>query len=161
MQTHDATARLSTELLDDHRQLETFIQDVAGACEAGDVPTLRAAWSRFDTELRRHMDWEEMWLFPRFAVDQPDQARRIADEHEDLRNRLLDLGLRIDTQCARADDIDAFLDALRSHAAGENVWLYAWADRTVPAGERRDLLARLRDRVSSRLHGSASGIHAH
>lgn len=155
----DSDEKLSTALLDDHRELEAMMRDVAAATETSDRATVQSSWSRFEPALLHHMDWEEAALLPGFERAHPIDAARFRADHARLREQLTDIGIRIDLRSARAEDIEAFLAALRAHSEAENRLVYAWADATIEPPIRHDLLAAFRARLSGLSGDRAVGSH--
>ena len=130
--TADPVSRQPGELVhfplsDDHPRLDRLFQSVIASARGGDPTTIRAEWQRFERELSAHMDEEERGILPAFAKWHDDQARSICDEHARIRSGLLELGVDLDLHCLRADRVEAFIELLRMHAAGEEAVLYPWA----------------------------------
>ncbi|MCB9593992.1 MAG: hemerythrin domain-containing protein [Sandaracinaceae bacterium] len=126
-------------LLDEHRKIEARMARLADAAEGADAPTLIREWTGFEAALRAHLDVEEAQLFGRVAAD--ERAGLLA-EHRALRDRLDELGLEVELHQVRRATIDAFLAALRAHAAREDGLLYRAADE-MPEPAQATFLAQL------------------
>lgn len=128
----------------EHGELDRLFSQLSAAF-AAEVPTEHARlWSALDERLRAHMDLEERELLPRLASAHPDEAAAIRHEHDELRRRLLALGVGVDLHTTRAEAVDEFLDLMRRHARREDALFYRWADETLGARERSALIERAR-----------------
>jgi len=54
-------------LAEHHRALDEQLERLIADAQRLDGPELRACWSRFETELLRHLDYEEAAILPAFA----------------------------------------------------------------------------------------------
>jgi hemerythrin-like domain-containing protein len=138
-------------MLVDHERLEGLMDELLDSFEEDDWQAVAAAWSRFDADLRAHLDAEERYLIPALlAVNEP-AARRILVDHEQFRARLLELGAGIDLHIVRLGPARSFVEALRAHAERESEELYRFADEHVDESKRRSLLTDLFGTVKRRL----------
>ena len=97
----------------------------------GDFQQLESEWLTFQNALLCHLDAEEKHLIPALAQDRPGEAQTLLDEHAQIRIKLLQLGVDLDLHCLRAERVEAFVDALRAHAAREEHIFYPWVDKHV------------------------------
>lgn len=114
-----------------HADLDQRIAVLLTRADGGDSHELAYAWDRFESELLRHFDLEERELLPRFTPEDPEKMAALKRDHESLRRDLLELGVRSDLHCLRADAVRAFIADLRAHAAREDQTIYRWASRDV------------------------------
>jgi len=121
-------------LAEHHRALDEQLERLIADAQRLDGPELRACWSRFETELLRHLDYEEAAILPAFARRHAGKARAIVDEHARIRAALLDLGVSLDLHALRWEAVNDFASQLRAHARREDAQLYPWARRNVAAG---------------------------
>lgn len=133
---------LRSQLMADHERLERSLEELANAAEGALPDALIDVWRDFEAGLRAHLEAEEEHLFPVVRGD-PALAAIEAD-HAEIRRRLDELGLAVELHAVRAEAIDALVERLRAHAAREDAWLYALADRALDEPARRSLWARLR-----------------
>jgi hemerythrin-like domain-containing protein len=122
------------QLADEHRALEVLSEDLVNRAESGDFRECDAIWDQMTRSLEAHMELEEKELFPRYAKLGPDQAELVGAliaEHAEVRSELLRLGLAVQEQLLRADDVRALVAKLRAHAAKENAAFYQWAKTVV------------------------------
>jgi hemerythrin-like domain-containing protein len=115
-----------------HADLDRRFEALLTRAQGGDGPSLRDEWTRFETELLRHLELEEEQILPRFAAQDPGEARAILDEHAEIRRALLELGLNLDLHLLRADVVQAFVSRLRQHAQREDRAFYPWATQHLP-----------------------------
>ncbi len=124
----------TSQLSDEHAALEAMCDDLIHRAESGEWRECDAVWDGFSLRLETHMELEESELFPRFAKVGPDQTEIVAAltaEHIELRSEVLRLGLAIQEQLLRLDDVRGLVDKLRHHAAHENEVFYRWAKKVV------------------------------
>lgn len=152
----------STRMLDDlllpahHRHLEAMFDEVRALVRGDDPRAFCLAWARFDRELEAHFRAEERHLFPAFAVDHPDEARGLAEEHQTIRRLLQELGIDVELHQIRAEVADRLVERLRDHAKREDALLYSWASSHLRRGlSLRPTLAaleRMRDELRLKMH---------
>jgi hemerythrin-like domain-containing protein len=121
-------------LSEHHRALDEQLERLIAEAQRLDGPALRARWSSFETELLRHLDYEESAILPAFARRHADEARAIRNEHARIRAALLDLGVSLDLHALRCEALSDFVGQLRAHARRQDALLYPWARRHVRAG---------------------------
>jgi hemerythrin superfamily protein len=127
-----AAERLSSlegMLAGDHHRLDSAFQAIVTRAQGGDDQQLQAEWLIFQRALLGHLDAEERHLIPALAKDRPGEARTLLEDHENIRTRLLHLGIDLDLHCLRAELVEAFVEALRAHARREENIFYPWVDR--------------------------------
>jgi len=138
-----ASHRPTRFLLDRHRDIETACWILrARACE-DDHRRLIAAYRGLEQALTTLFDAEEAWLVPTYAAHAPVIAQRLLEAREALRRQLLQIGIGVELDTIRIEQIDDLLDALRSHAWYGDVTVYRWADAHADRDELERLAARL------------------
>lgn len=146
-----------------HAELDQRIGILLTTADGGDCHDLATAWGHFERELMRHFELEELELFPRFSLEEPDEVTALKSEHETIRRDLLALGIRADLHCLSAEAVRAFIVDLRAHAAHEEQALYRWA-KTNAQGDTWATIARglrdARDTVTHRLADDLSRLGA-
>src|SRR5215467_7628775 len=110
------------------RRFATLITKAAG----GDPVHMRLEWNRFERELLRHLEFEDVNILPDFAHDYPEEAVTLRAEHADIRRAVFDLGIKLDLHLLRVEDVEAFVRQLRAHARREELALYPWTERHLP-----------------------------
>lgn len=130
--SHSAELQLRKLLSDDHRRLDQLFNDVLRAFRGGDREEAAALWSQFETGLRNHFVFEEVRLFAEFRRANPAATAELVTDHVKLRAMLSDLSVSLDLHLTRADMVENFISALRSHAAREDALLYRWAEANAP-----------------------------
>ncbi len=118
-------------LMDDHRRIADLGRTVATCVDADDPHGALAEWSTFEAALLRHMDLEEVHVFPRLEVVEPEETRRLLAEHGAIRSELGEIGLALELHIARKATIDALLARVSRHAQREDELAYRWADRAL------------------------------
>jgi hemerythrin superfamily protein len=114
-------------MIDSHRRLEAVAKEVLDAC-AADAPDFSIAWSKFERDLRAHLEAEERYILPAFARADREEAMRLLREHGQIREHLLEIGVAIDLHCMRLEASTAFMATLRAHAQREEQLMYRWAE---------------------------------
>jgi len=111
-----------------------------------------AALERFDLEafealLRRHIGWEEDFLFPAFERKLEEARARCASmriQHEELKAHVAALRASLPEGGPRRANAEAvLLEALADHNHAEELFIYPWMDAVLGLDERRALLASL------------------
>ena len=129
MITTERLSSLESMLAGDHHRLDSALQAIVTRAYGGDFQQLGAEWSAFQEALLGHLEAEEKHLIPALARDRPAEAQVLLDDHARIRVQLLQLGFDLDLHCLRAATVDAFVDALRTHAHREENIFYPWVDR--------------------------------
>jgi len=124
----DEAAYLRAELLAEHAELELLVEELQRAVEAGDCKALVTPWRKFEAGLVQHLAVEEKDLFPAYRAHAPEETRAFESAHAAIRTLVDELALRIELHCVRAPEIDALLEALRTHRRAEEVAFYRWAE---------------------------------
>ena len=131
-----------TLMMEHSREIETMCCELRGRSYADEPHELVQAYRRFEREMLDHLDLEERTLLPGYAMCAPDDARKLSDEHSELRQRLYRLAIDVELHAVRAEAIDNLVTRLREHAAHEGAGLYAWAAEHVPPGAVTHLIER-------------------
>jgi iron-sulfur cluster repair protein YtfE (RIC family) len=129
-------AGLTTFFQQDHRSCDARWAKVEAAADAGDGAAVSAAFQAFDTQMRRHLGWEEQVLFPAFEeatgmVGGPTAVMR--HEHTQMR-AVLDQMQAANTAGDHellVDHGDTLLMLIQQHNAKEEQMLYPMAERAL------------------------------
>ena len=148
MRAHSTTAfkTIRNHLFEDHRRLEDLFDQLLDAFEAGEHQPLTNLWTRFETDLLRHMDFEERFLVPQFQRSEPDAAAAILVDHGEFRHRLAELGIGVDLHIVRLTAARNFIRRLREHANREDDLMYRWSDEHFEEHERTLMIHAFRPR---------------
>lgn len=111
----------------EHDDLETRASGLLAIVEEGDRDAMRQAFDEMEERIVAHLDLEERELFPRYAVDAPEDARQLVAEHDAFRKALAELDVAIDLHAVRLEMIRELVALLAAHAHRENVTVYRWA----------------------------------
>ena len=137
-------------LTEHHHQLEASCCELLGCTYADDPLDLIEAYRRFEHELLEHLRVEEELLFPAYAEHAPDDARKLREEHDDLRRVLFRIGVDVELHLVRAQTVERLIAELRAHAAREDTGLYAWAATHLSAAAAEQVCDRIeRARIES------------
>ncbi|HYQ44440.1 MAG TPA: hemerythrin domain-containing protein [Polyangiaceae bacterium] len=117
---------VKARLLSDHRALEELLSQLTCAIEGADAPALCEQWTRFEQNLRDHLDTEERCLFPLVASAHRDDVERLRAEHQHIRKTLSELGVAVDLHTLRKTSVDELISYLQQHALREDHSLYEW-----------------------------------
>jgi hemerythrin-like domain-containing protein len=133
--------------LADHRRLEDLFEEMLDAFEAGAREELSQIWTRFESDLQRHMDAEEKFLIPAFARINASEAAALLADHKEFRCRLAELGVGVDLHIVRLAVASKFVERLRAHAHREDELMYRWADEHLDEGVRISLVGALEHEI--------------
>jgi hypothetical protein len=90
----------------------------------GDLPR---RWQALDSHVLAHLD-AERYVFDMIACIDAREAAELMREHDEIRRRLVELGVDLDLHCLHGDAVHSFVDMLRAHAGREDNLLVRWAD---------------------------------
>lgn len=124
-------AQVRTLLTDEHAKLDRLFVQMLEAFRADARDDAAKLWSEFDTLFSAHLEREEQFMLPRLALTHPDDAAALKKDHDELRKKLVVLGVGVDLHLTKADAVAEFVAALRAHAAREDALLYPWAEEQV------------------------------
>jgi len=124
---------VKVRLLDDHRALEALLSNLESALECASTAELCEQWTRFELNLRDHLDTEERCLFPLVAASNRSEVEALRAEHQCIRKALSELGVALDLHTLRKASVDEFIVYLQRHALREENTLYRWVDNDVAA----------------------------
>jgi hemerythrin-like domain-containing protein len=134
-------------LLADHAALEEMLSKLANTLESNaPAPDLCESWTRFESNLRDHLDTEEQLIFPTLVRTQPAEAEALRNDHQQIRRALADFGVAVDLHTLRKASVDELIGFLRQHAGREERSAYRCVD-SEPAA-RRGLRAMLERRAA-------------
>jgi hemerythrin-like domain-containing protein len=159
---------IRAHFIDDHRRLESVMDRLLEAFAADARDEVASLWTMLDAGLSAHMEAEEAHLIPRLRATSEKSARRLLDDHEHFRARLMELGAGIDLHIVQIDTARAFIDELRQHARLEDEMLYTWSDAQLGEVERVSIIdslaalvrQKLEERRSSRRASAIAGSRA-
>ena len=115
----------------EHAKLDRLFAQMLEAFRADARDDAEKLWSEFDALFTAHLAREEEFLLPPLAAAHPDDAALLKSEHDQLRQKLLTLGVGVDLHLTKADTVADFVAALRAHAEREDALLYPWAEERV------------------------------
>lgn len=143
--------RIGTFLERDHGEIDCLFEDYRESKRIGDAAS-KVAFCEFDDRLRRHIDWEEEFLFPVFEQQTDGEVAGrptviMRHEHEQIR-----MYLDLIADVLERDEIPgtyegAFLTALQEHNRKEENILYPWLDRELTPKETETIILRMRSSV--------------
>ena len=152
METRTEAINLDEALRANHLTLEKLAGKVLDSLHAGHRDQIRAAWGELENALLGHLEVEERFVLPAFALGFPREAARFRREHRELREALVELGIQLDLHELREDAAARFLRRLKDHAASEDSAFYVWALAHVPEAAPRSFIARLRGLLRGEPH---------
>jgi hemerythrin-like domain-containing protein len=138
----------------DHERLSGLLVRLRAATEANERDDMLALWNELDVGLNTHLEVEEKYLFPTLARIDPAAERSLRTQHESIRKKLLDLGMRVELHTVRLDATEEFLNELAAHAMAEDQILYRFADENVDDASRGAALSTIESRGRSTLRSS-------
>jgi hemerythrin-like domain-containing protein len=150
-------------LEEDHRRLHALLDRLVACVRADDREAEAAAWARFEKALLKHLDVEEMFVFPALTQSHGKEVEALLREHAVLRREIGVIGLALDLHAARAEAIEAFCATLREHAEREESLAYGQAEQRLPVNVARAIFERIvraapvRKRTA-RARGAAAGV---
>ena len=123
---------LSNALVAAHQRLECLARGVADSIRDDDRDCMHDDYAAFERQLLDHLDWEDMYLLPRFEDLDPQAADTIRRDHARFRKTLGEIGIEIDLHIVRAERFDEFARDLASHSEFEDVMYREVATTTYP-----------------------------
>jgi uncharacterized protein (TIGR02284 family) len=120
----EASARLRL----DHTEFEASLERLRTFALADDAELVRGEWNDLEKAVLRHVDAEDMFLLPNFALDDPGVAATLHAEHSEIRKQLGEVGLALDLHALRLEQLDTLYRAIARHVALEERTLYPWAN---------------------------------
>jgi len=111
----------------DHEQLERLFQSLVAAAAGDGTVDLHPSWQVFERILLRHLDAEEAHLIGGFRKQYPEQAEELLRTHEQIRAKLVEMGIDLDLHALNQERVETFVAELRDHARREERLLYPWA----------------------------------
>lgn len=137
------TTEVKARLVRDHRALEQLLTQLTSAIEGADSSELCEQWTRFEQNLRDHLDTEERCLFPLVAQEHRNEVESLRRDHQHIRHALSELGVAVDLHTLRKAAIDELVVYLQEHARREDRTLYQWVEENPTAARGlRQMFAR-------------------
>lgn len=140
--------RIGAFLERDHEEIDRIFERYQASKDENDAAS-GAVFSKFDERLRRHIDWEEEFLFPVFerraekqVVGRPTVLMR--HEHEQIRMYLDLIYEALDDDEAPCIYENALLTTLEEHNRKEESLLYPWFDRELTEVETQAVLQKIK-----------------
>lgn len=143
--THTSESDDLGQLLNqDHARLDRLFQELLDAFAADARTDVAKLWNEFDRDLRAHLQLEEEQLLPKFLEFNAPEALALMREHQNIRDRLLRLGVGVDLHLTRHGQVADFIRELRAHATREQALMYRWSSQHVHNRDvHKSILSRL------------------
>jgi hemerythrin-like domain-containing protein len=141
-------------LLEDHERIRLLLDRLVAAVRANDREASTKLWAKVEETLLKHLDVEEMFVFPALRDKNASEIDLLRKEHDAIRRQMGDIGLCLELHTARCEMVEEFCANLRAHAEREDALAYVQAGRSLSIGVARSIAARLKH-VSKRSRGSA------
>jgi iron-sulfur cluster repair protein YtfE (RIC family) len=142
----DAGAANGLKLLlaDHHRELEKVCHALLASAREDCSRSLIEQYRVLEHALLEHFDVEEAVLLPDFAAYDPEGARTIRDEHEAIRELLLQVAVDVELHAARLERLQRLIEMLHAHAAREDAVMYPWAQVHLSRSAKQRLFVKIR-----------------
>ncbi len=137
-------------LEEDHRHIDALLDRLVACVRSDDREAAATAWARFEETLLKHLDVEEMFVFPTRTHGHPAEVEGLLKEHAVLRRELGNIGLAMELHAARADTIEAFCAALHAHAERESSLAYAQVEQRLAVQIARAIVDRIASAATKR-----------
>jgi hypothetical protein len=124
-------------LVEDHDHLEKLFADAVALARQDDRSGLGPMWAAFEHQFLLHLRAEDLLLIPGYAVEQPDTAAALKEDHAFLRAAVIEFGVKPEVRLRSVLEVETFLARLRTHAQAEDSSLYAWAHGRIERGHAR------------------------
>lgn len=144
---HLGRMSLREHLLAEHQKLEAYFERFLNTVETADRPALMTEWTAFEKSVVDHFDDEEKYMFTLLEKSEPDEVRALRAEHDSIKAKIGDMGMKADLRGLRKEDVEALLADLKAHKEREEALLYPWADDQLPASSIGALVERIRKRA--------------
>jgi hypothetical protein len=147
---------IQTILQSDNRRIGELLEEIVALASEEDPRDFRETWKTFELDLLTHMHTEEVHVFRSFRHAEPDETRRLLEEHERIRNHLTELSIALDLHCLSPNQVAALAGEVRAHTAREDRLLYPWAARQLGKVARARIVQALATRRAERLASRSS-----
>src|SRR5690606_32108811 len=104
-----ARAGLDTQMRREHERLDALYAQLRGAFAHGVGPETSRLWSELTAALEAHMAQEDRQLIPSVSEDDPEQARQLLQEHDEVRQRMREIGVGVDLDDPSAEAIAQYI----------------------------------------------------
>jgi hemerythrin-like domain-containing protein len=135
-------------LLEDHRQLDLHLDRLLAVVRSSEREAGERMWKQVEDALLRHLDVEEMFVFPALHEGHPLEVDRLRKEHDEIRRQMGEIGLALELHTLRAETIESFCTLLRDHAEREDALAYVQAGRALSIGVARIIAARVKAAIA-------------
>jgi hypothetical protein len=122
----DRIALVAALLRREHQRLYAIYDKILVAYEQKDWARIRKLWSVLEPAMRGHLKAEEKYVFSAFEQLDPAEAAALKGEHDQLRDRLAELAIRIELHVFPRQEMKELIDRARAHAEREHALLYPW-----------------------------------
>ncbi|HEY2511396.1 MAG TPA: hemerythrin domain-containing protein [Polyangiaceae bacterium] len=136
-------------LLEDHHHIETLLERLIATIRSSDREAGERAWRKIEDVLLRHLDVEEMFVFPPLHEGHAAEVDRLRREHDAIRKAIGEIGLALELHTLRCETLESFCTMLREHAQREDSLAYVLAGRTLSIGIMRAIGSRLKAAVTN------------
>ena len=136
-------------LLEDHHHIEILVERLIATIRSSDRDAGERAWRKIEDVLLRHLDVEEMFVFPPLREGHAAEVDRLRQEHDAIRKAVGEIGLALELHTLRCETVESFCTMLREHAEREDSLAYVLAGRTLSIGIVRAITARLLAKVAN------------
>jgi hemerythrin-like domain-containing protein len=137
------------KLAKDHEELGALLRRLAEDVDAPCPGELETTWAVFEGRLIRHLEAEEQLLLPLIEASNPDEVRRIREEHAHIRSAIAELGVAIELHSARKPHVTELIQFLQGHAQHEDEVLYRIAGDKASVAVEHSILEILKNAVRS------------
>jgi hemerythrin-like domain-containing protein len=164
MLSHESMTRTTKSprvlLLEDHHHIDSLLDRLRAAVHADDREAIQERWALAEKVLLKHLDVEEVFVFPALKHDHASEVDALLKEHASIRHQIGELGLAVELHTLRCDAIEAICASLRAHASREDAFAYALADAVLGADLVRMIASRIRDTLDALRRSEARGAGA-
>jgi hemerythrin-like domain-containing protein len=140
--TKNESEGLLEQLARDHRELDRVFDALSNALQVDARVDVARLWAVFEDGLCRHMALEEKHVLPPLSKQDAREIEGLMKEHEEIRTKLIELGIGLELHEVGCDAVDDFIAQLRMHARREEALAYRWAEEHVSAPEQQEIRAR-------------------
>lgn len=132
----------------DHKEIDDLFKTYQDAKRGGGA-ALKEVFCEFDDRLRRHIDWEEEFLFPIFERRTEGQMGGrptviMRHEHEQIKMYLGLIADALESNETHQVYEEALLTTLQEHNRKEENILYPWFDRELTEEETDAIVQKIR-----------------
>jgi hemerythrin-like domain-containing protein len=136
-------------LLEDHRRIALLLDRLVATTRSGEREEEAKLWKTIESVLLRHLDVEEMFVFPVLREGHAAEIDLLRKQHDEIRKQIGEIGVALELHTLRCAAIESFCTELREHAEREESLAYVLAGRSLSFSVAKMIAARVKAVVTA------------